>query len=67
VAYFSFSLSIFLNKTFHVAFFNHTGQPADTSTAPKTVFSHFVGKMNLTVYALCSDVGAGISARITNN
>jgi hypothetical protein len=52
VASFNFSLSIFLNKTFHVTFFNNTGQPADTGTAPRTVFSHFAGKMNLTVYAL---------------
>jgi hypothetical protein len=52
VVSFNFSLPIFLNKTFHVAFFNHTGQPADTSTAPRMVFSLFAGKMNLTVYAL---------------
>jgi hypothetical protein len=52
VASFNFSFPIFLNKTFHIAFFNHTGQPADTGTAPRTVFSHFVGKRNLTVCAL---------------
>jgi hypothetical protein len=46
------SVSIFQNKTFHVAFFNHTGQLADTGTAPRMVFSCFAGKMNLTVYAL---------------
>jgi hypothetical protein len=43
VASFNFSFPIFLNKTFHVAFFNHTGKPADTSTTPRTVFSHFAG------------------------
>jgi hypothetical protein len=44
VASFNFSFPIFLNKTFHVAFFNHAGQPADTGNAPRTVFSHFAGK-----------------------
>jgi hypothetical protein len=52
VASFNFSFPIFLNKTFHIAFFNHTGQPADTGTAPRMAFSHFAGKRNLTVYAL---------------
>jgi hypothetical protein len=41
-----------VNKTFHVTFFNHTGQTAETGTAPRTVFSRFGGKRNLTVYAL---------------
>jgi hypothetical protein len=67
VASFNFSLPIFLNKIFHVTFFNHTRQPSDTGTEPRTVFCCFVGKMNLTVYTLCSDVGAGTSARIINN
>jgi hypothetical protein len=52
VASFNFSLPIFLNKIFHVAFFNHTGQPTDTGTAPRMVFSRFAGKFNLSVYAL---------------
>jgi hypothetical protein len=56
VASFNFSLPIFLNKTFHLAFFNHTGQPADTGTAPRMVFSCFAGKMNLTVYALMNHI-----------
>jgi hypothetical protein len=51
-ASFNFSLPIFLNNTFHITFFNHTGQPSDTGTAPRMVFSLFEGKMNLTAYAL---------------
>jgi hypothetical protein len=39
VASFNFSLPIFLNKTFHVVLFNHTGKPADTGTTPRTALA----------------------------
>jgi hypothetical protein len=67
LASFNFSLLIFLNKTFHVTFFNHTGQPSDTGTAPRTVFSHFVGKMNLTVYSLMNKTQFSNMHRISTN